>query len=472
MNATAWVKGIFFSVLASVIGAASKLAIRKGWLMEAEYTRREAEHEPVPTATPRTTTAADDFYWNEQDNPNINSPSNGVASNPNEPLDEDTDVAAVNAGTGDKDDDEEEDAPNSRRHLLYTAVEPPSGPAGIFRETAAPLDLDGPPQFTPPKCLFWKISQLLRFAGMIGMSFINPACSLVAMNYASPSILAPFSGLTLVWVIVLSKPLLGEQPSCAQRTASALIVWGEVMVAVFGDHTNDEGATKASVIHSYKEPAFVGYFVLLSLWMLLLGYWMKFGTSPLARRFAWGTSGGSVTGLAQCFIKDSLMILVASDNKMGMPFFEYFFIFLGMLFSFLGLLFLSACMKRHDATYSAAMFVGSFVVSTSIMSAVHYHTFTHLADWTDWIMYPMGLVILMIGVVILVQRGTQAINTHDPLPEPRVNRAYSDAFHQNDIPIDNDATPVVMIPEAIHETTLTERSVGDRSTGRDELELI
>jgi hypothetical protein len=36
------------------------------------------------------------------------------------------------------------------------------------------------------------------------------------------------------------------------------------------------------------------------------------------------------------------------------------------------LLCLSSCMKRYDATYSAAMFVVSFVISASLMSAVHY----------------------------------------------------------------------------------------------------
>jgi hypothetical protein len=61
-------------------------------------------------------------------------------------------------------------------------------------------------------------------------------------------------------------------------------------------------------------------------------------------------------------------------------------------------------MKRYDATFSAAMFVGSFVVSASTMSAVHYHTFENLnASPLNYVMYPMGVVILLCGVVLLVQ---------------------------------------------------------------------
>ena len=70
--------------------------------------------------------------------------------------------------------------------------------------------------------------------------------------------------------------------------------------------------------------------------------------------------------------------------------------------AFAGLLFLTACMKRYDATYSSAMFVGSFVVSASIMSAIHYDTFQHLQSLWNFVLYPAGLVILMAGVYILV----------------------------------------------------------------------
>jgi hypothetical protein len=71
--------------------------------------------------------------------------------------------------------------------------------------------------------------------------------------------------------------------------------------------------------------------------------------------------------------------------------------------SFTGLLFLTACMKKFDATFSSAMFVGSFVVSASIMSAVHYSTFQALEGIINYIMYPLGLLVLMAGVAILLQ---------------------------------------------------------------------
>jgi glucose uptake protein GlcU len=103
---------------------------------------------------------------------------------------------------------------------------------------------------------------------------------------------------------------------------------------------------------------------------------------------------------------------------------------LGMLTAFGGLLLLTACMKKYDATYSAAMFVGSFVITTSIMSAVHYDTFDHLNDIENLILYPTGLVILMVGVCLLVmERKNDSLTSNEsensPSNTPRISSQSS-----------------------------------------------
>ena len=64
-------------------------------------------------------------------------------------------------------------------------------------------------------------------------------------------------------------------------------------------------------------------------------------------------------------------------------------------------------MKRYDATFSNAMNAGSFVVSSGIMSAVHYHTFSNFSSKYSSVMYPTGLAIILVGLWILVR------NTHE-----------------------------------------------------------
>jgi len=251
------------------------------------------------------------------------------------------------------------------------------------------------------------------------MSVLNPICCVLSMNYASPSILAPFSGLTLVWVICFSPLVNNEQPSSRQLWACCLIIVGEVVVAIFGDHTNDT-LTVEDVILSYKKPCFILYFVGLILYLILMTYWINKSKSCVLQKFAWGCSSGAITGV-QNFLKDSLTIVkaVGVDPQQQLPWIFYLLFLSAAGAAFIGLLILTACMKRYDATYCAASFVGSFVVSASIMAAVHYDTFAKLEGILNYVMYPMGIVVLMIGVYLLVGGSSESYEEGEPVDQSR-----------------------------------------------------
>lgn len=200
---------------------------------------------------------------------------------------------------------------------------------------------------------------------------------------------------------------------------------------------------------SYEEPLFVVYFVVMALWMMLLALWMRNGSATL-RRFAWGVSGGSLTGL-QNFLKDALTVTKATKTQAQNSeaylqdgeqpsHFLLLAIFVGMAIvaAFGGLILLTACMKRYDVTYSAAMFVGSFVLSASIMSVIHYDTFAHLHSVSSYVMYPTGLVILIGGVYMLVQESKECNDAEfeelvgiNPLPSSPASNASSSASSHN-----------------------------------------
>jgi hypothetical protein len=170
ISAADWFKGIGLSLVASMVAGASKLAIRKSWLIQAEQ---------------------------EQ-----NSDRNREEDDDNESFSEEYTH------------DNENLLPHQKRQCCLNPYS-------------------------------------LRYSGMFGMTILNPVFSVFAMNYASPSILAPLGGLTLVWVILFSGMTLGESPSSAEMIAALLIMVGEVIVAVFGDHTNDDGVTVEDVVRLF-----------------------------------------------------------------------------------------------------------------------------------------------------------------------------------------------------------------------------
>jgi EamA-like transporter family len=196
VSASAWIKGIALSVLASIIGGASKLAIRKSWLME-EQAR--------------------------------SSDTNGYVY---------SDIVG------------EAEAIHSEHLHPSDGIFAPSADTSPTHESS----FQRPHLFT---AAHRRLPVTLRVMGMVGMTLLNPLCSVLAMNYASPSILAPFSGMTLVWIVLFSQPVLGERPSLLQVVAAALIILGEVIIAVFGDHTNDEGTSVPEVVRKRLSFAWV-----------------------------------------------------------------------------------------------------------------------------------------------------------------------------------------------------------------------
>ena len=389
VSASDWIKGIALSILASVIGASSKLAIRKSWLMQHEH----AHNVQVPTEENDIYAYTDDFH-----------PSASyqalTTQNSTDEYDTTTRPDAIDNG-------EVHDALSEE--LLDVSDDQPTRTISPSRSSSSPT----------VNFIAWT----LRGCGMIGMTFLNPACCVWAMKYASPSILAPFSGLTLVWIIFFSQPLIGEKPTVRQIVAASLIITGEVLVAVFGDHLNAPEMTIPKVTQSYKQAPFLIYMAGTMSWVLILMYWIRYAHNPTLKRFAWGVAGGSMTGL-QNFLKDLLTLLQVRRPHERLPWYTPLFAVLAGLTAFWGLCFLTWCMKRYDATYSAAMFVGSFVVNASIMSAVHYQTFQHLEGMVNFIMYPAGLLTLMGGVCLLVkEKGAAVLHGGVEEPPPAVDGA-------------------------------------------------
>lgn len=399
VTASDWAWGIGYSIAASVIGGGSKLAIRKSWLIVDNLHSSTSRFNSASPSAATSTSAR-----------SIGSGNGNVFMEENE---NDADANANTTSCTPMGDENAYRSPGMCRSDIQenqSGLSPGHVEMGSMAEeieehyasTEINLQIVEDRDLYPSTSKSNRIAIALRLSGMIGMTFLNPLFCVLAMNYASPSILAPFSGLTLVWIVLFSDYMIGEKPTMKQMMAACLIVVGEVIVAIWGDHTNDEGVGLDDVVESYKRPGFQLYFFCMFLWMATLLYLIIKRPTPALRRFAWGVSGGSITGF-QNFLKDSLTIVKAvNETNEPYPWYFYIMVIMGMATAFGGLVFLTLCMKRYDATFSSAMFVGSFVISASIMAAVHYQTFEHLETVWNWVLYPIGLVVLMVGVKMLV----------------------------------------------------------------------
>jgi len=275
------------------------------------------------------------------------------------------------------------------------------------------LNSTGEPPTGRIPCLTYLQAFVLRGIGVLGMTTLNPLFCVKSLTYASPSILAPFSGLTLVFIVACSEHTIGEKPSTSQVVAAALIVLGQIIIALCGDHTNIGDLSIDDVREAYLEPEFISYLIGMFGWIVLLVGLINYGDGT-ERRFSWGVIGGSVTGV-QPFPKDALAVISGLQHE-NVPLEEYppglfFLLFLASAMPLIGLALLMQCMRRFDASFSASMFVGSMIISVSVMSAVRYDTFGHVDSILNGIFYTLGLCVLTSGCVVLACEGTA---TSDP----------------------------------------------------------
>lgn len=238
-----WLKGIGFSILSSIIGGASKLAIRRSWQVEEEC---------------RNLTTGDfmllvdsSYHTSEQDEimeVGDSTSSTSVRTEQNKSYEcapSDEDIVNPSSYTVDEEQTLQTTALRTTEQTARVSF------SGLL---CAPPAIDGPLAQTREQMALRKLykAYFLRGMGTLGMTTLNPLATVIAMNYASPSILAPFSGLTLVWIIMFSPLVVGETPSRRQVLACAFILFGEVVVAAFGDHKNDDGITVDDVVSCFS----------------------------------------------------------------------------------------------------------------------------------------------------------------------------------------------------------------------------
>lgn len=347
-----WLHGLIFAVIASMIGAGSKLCIRKSYtiLVTKEYVDDEEDPTELHALRRKSSSCTTD-----------------------------EDYLSTNSDEQQQQKQQQHRRTNQEQHKTLPANEEQH----LFFHRFLPV--------------------CLRIIGMVGMGVLGPACNVYALQFASPSVLSPIGGgLTLVWIILLSEHTIRETPRQIQRVAVAFVVVGEGLVAATGDHSNVYSVTQEALWRQYRETAFESYFWALGVWVfLLVGTIANENVSPRGRRLAWGLIGGSITGV-QNFVKDSLALLHGRETSNAIDGYTLpIFIVLAILFPLVGLWLMMECMKRYDATYTASMFLVSTILSASIMAAVHYHTFDHLHSRLETFLYLFGLTLLLSGASLL-----------------------------------------------------------------------
>lgn len=162
--------------------------------------------------------------------------------------------------------------------------------------------------------LSWKSERWPRTIRLLGLLTVVSAdpFRILSFGYGESKVVAPFSSLSLVWLILLANPIAGDKPSHVDIVGSLVIAGGVALVAAFGtgggdgdddgddeflwdeDDTESQLQTVVSEFNGKAQrPEFVFYLVAQAVFLLVSGVTVATGRpEKLVVKVCWGALGG------------------------------------------------------------------------------------------------------------------------------------------------------------------------------------
>jgi len=241
-------------------------------------------------------------------------------------------------------------------------------------------------------------SLIILILGIIFL-IINPAMDVLSFAYASPTLLTPLSGTTLIWNVVFARFILDEKETAYAVGGSAVALCGCVMVAVYGPKEDPTFAHYDEVMALFHRKAFHVYILC---WLVVIA--MLFTLVQTGARFVRGVSyallAGAFSGLffsLKCSVE---LIKLGAFNHL----FTYFIMLSAAATPVVGILILYIGLKSYDALVLLPLYHAALVLTGVTSSAIFFDDLQSLSS-TRVFLFAVAISIIVIGAIIISLHG-------------------------------------------------------------------
>jgi hypothetical protein len=238
--------------------------------------------------------------------------------------------------------------------------------------------------------------KLLWIFAMIMVIFVGAVLSIVALAFASASLLAPFAGLSVMWSAVLAPPVLGETLTKGDIQGAVLIVTGVAVIGLTADKT-EKDYDYYSLIALYNSPSFIAYIIVLAFFSMFLYALSRKG--GVWRALCLGAVGGTLGG-QQYFVKTISELVAANDWSIWKNFAAWAILFCTIGMATGGVALLNKGLREFSSLYIVAVYQ-SFLVLIGAVSGLCYFQEYKTMKAVQLVFYPFGLLLITAGVVVI-----------------------------------------------------------------------
>jgi len=233
----------------------------------------------------------------------------------------------------------------------------------------------------------------------ISCLIINPIMDVLALAFASPTLLTPLAGTTLVWNVILAHFILKEQLTIYAVAGSGIALVGCVLVGIFGPKEDPTFTDYDEVMDLWNRKTFHIYAFCLLVVVSFLAMLMKVGTHHV-RGMCYALVAGTFSGLffsLKCSVE---LVRIGATRH----FFTYLIILSAAATPLIGIIILYVGLKEYDALVLLPMYHAALVLTGTTSSAIFFKDLEGL-NLVRAIVFSTAIVIILIGAVVVSIHG-------------------------------------------------------------------
>jgi len=249
-----------------------------------------------------------------------------------------------------------------------------------------------------------KEGNCLLVAGLALQVALNPACDVAGYALAPASVIAPVTGMDIVWNTLIAPCSLGETLT-PRRLASAAIIFFTATTSVFFRQINDVTWSAEYVQHVLLQSRTMVYGLCFTGWFLFSTLvLMKYPDGSAVRGFSLGATAGTLAGNMWCTkIVAVLLEQCIGGNCLAWKHpVSWIATLAAILFSTTNLYFISLGLQHYEALFMVTVFMGSNIVTNSL-SAIVVLAEMDEAPWWKLGGYVLCILGMMAGLVLLTE---------------------------------------------------------------------
>eukprot|EP00698_Gefionella_okellyi_P003137 TRINITY_DN12931_c0_g1_i1.p1 TRINITY_DN12931_c0_g1~~TRINITY_DN12931_c0_g1_i1.p1 ORF type:complete len:474 (-),score=99.18 TRINITY_DN12931_c0_g1_i1:235-1656(-) len=263
----------------------------------------------------------------------------------------------------------------------------------------------------------WVCLQPIWLLGF-GLFLAGNIADFVALGFAAQTIIAPLGSVSLLSNCIFAPLFLKEKFVLRDFISTMVIIGGTILIVIFGSK-QDSAYNLDQLLQLFRTPDTIGFLVgTVALTILTLSFLGFLERAPLAADgrlkraapkllpFGYPFAGGLIGSITVLFAKatSELVRVTLFENDNQLVYGLSYAIIGAFLFCAISqLFFLNRSLARYDATYIIPVYYGTWVAFSITGGQLYYQEFEGFTV-AQWIMYFLGVALVLLGVVLLSRR--------------------------------------------------------------------